>query len=158
MQKLGLMRSQDDDEMPERKFTRTRKHTMIVGTTEERLLCRRSNRSDIWMWMGCQLRWCSVCGGRNRCKKVRRLGWAAVDVRDDARACPSKTFRKQPWKFPRGNKCGRSPFLFFSLGLSLLSYLCIQKRQRVREMLGQRMERAVPKRYCSTRTLATRPS
>lgn len=35
MQKLGLMRSQDDDEMPERKFTRTRTHTMIVGTTEE---------------------------------------------------------------------------------------------------------------------------
>ena len=51
MQKLGLMRSEDDDERPERKFTRrnsyTHTHTMIVGTTEERLLRRRSNRSDM---------------------------------------------------------------------------------------------------------------
>ena len=31
--------------MDEMKFTRT--HTMIVGTTEERLLRRRSNRSDM---------------------------------------------------------------------------------------------------------------
>ena len=34
MQNLGLMRSQDDDEMPERKFTRTRTHTMIFGTRD----------------------------------------------------------------------------------------------------------------------------